>query len=167
MVHLAATRGKYGATHYEDHSSFVVINVDEPNGKQVHFDLANDRDLADLIYVLTQSKYYMEYSGINAALAQYDKVHNSGLGTNTTEDMLANALKDLLGVDQPNPQPALEYGFSADGGPVITATYGGLVTFNSYESAKHTGDKCYNHTLRIVQRIKGSNDEWVTAQAPS
>ena len=167
MVRLVATRGKYGATHYEDHSTFVVINIEELNGKQVYFDLANDQDLADLIYVLTQSKYYMEHSGIHAALAQYDKVRNSGLGTNTTEDMLANALKDLLGVGRPNPDPILEYGFSADGGPVITSTYGGLVTFDSYESAKHAGDKCYSHSLRIVQRIKGSNDTWVTAQAPS
>ena len=117
---LSVTRGKFGATHYEDHSTFLVLNTHLTYPTLVSLD--DDEELYDLIYVLTEAK--------NKAF------------------------------------PIWEYGFVADGGSVTTSAYGGLVKFDSYESAKHTGDKCYSHELKIMRRIKGSNDEWVEAPEP-
>lgn len=51
-----------------------------------------------------------------------------------------------------------DYGFIADGGTPIWATFGGLVTFQSYEMAKHTGVKSYWETLQIVRRVRGETD---------
>ena len=54
----------------------------------------------------------------------------------------------------------IEYGFIADGGPIVTGVFG--IPFDSVEAARHTGEKSYFGTLQIVKRVDG--DEWVLVE---
>lgn len=53
-----------------------------------------------------------------------------------------------------------EYGFIADGGPVISTAFG-FLPHKSAASAKHTGVKWYWDTLEIVRRVPGT-ETWET-----
>ena len=80
-------------------------------------------------------------------------------------------MTDLLDAHKPTNQegdvvPEYEYAFRADDGPIIVATFGGMVTFDTYESAYRTGAKCYWQKLEILRRPKGDESaEWEPAPA--
>ena len=53
-----------------------------------------------------------------------------------------------------------EYGFSADGGPVVERAFG-IVPFETADAARHTGSKWFEETLDIVRRTKATPaGEW-------
>jgi len=56
--------------------------------------------------------------------------------------------------------PTYEYGFIADGMPVIDKAFG-LVPFTSREMAEHTGSEWWVESLVIVRRLPGG--EWEPA----
>lgn len=51
-----------------------------------------------------------------------------------------------------------QYAFRADDGPIIDSAFGGLVKFDSYESAQHTGSKWWAYSLQILRRR--GDDPW-------
>jgi hypothetical protein len=50
-----------------------------------------------------------------------------------------------------------QYGFIADGSPVIVYVFG-FIPFHTAEEARHTGEKCYMEELTIMRRVAGG--EW-------
>jgi len=57
-------------------------------------------------------------------------------------------------------EPEYEYGFSADGGPVVERAFG-IVPFETADAARHTGSKWFEETLDIVRRTKATPaGEW-------
>jgi len=61
-------------------------------------------------------------------------------------------------------EPEYEYGFSADGGPVVERAFG-IVPFETADAARHTGSKWFEETLDIVRRTKATPaGEWEATQ---
>jgi hypothetical protein len=61
-----------------------------------------------------------------------------------------------------------EYGFSADGGPIIDKAFG-IVPFYSLEDAEHTGSKWWVDRITYYRRVPGGEWEafkWVRLVEP-
>lgn len=106
-----------------------------------------------------------------AALTQYDHVRRSGLGTDTTQDMLASALRALLAVLS-SVEPEWEYGTA------LRTPKGELWDFEpeaSLEDAREQSAKCNEDADSIgpdvcvpVRRRPGrESGEWMALEDPT
>ena len=86
-------------------------------------------------------------------------------GCKTCESYLLAVADALLATRLPVPvEPEYEYGFSADGGPVVERAFG-IVPFETADAARHTGSKWFEETLDIVRRTKATPaGEWEATQ---